>query len=620
LAVLTPLTGTDFIMLFKKAEASPILPNRQASILLGDVGMRLMATLLPLIIIFTFILSVFNVYASRPWYGSVSGFVVSLFLLILIRAGHVKLSMNILLWGFALSPIFWGMRNFGANAPGLFLVPVATMAASWLLTVRQCLCMTISSIILCIVVYQLTVYGIFKPEVPLNSITLIGLIVSVLAAALIGLFGAGVLRKEFNRVNELTLELTAKAEHLQHSETSFSVLFRSSALPSITGYIDGRILDVNDMWLLTYGFLREEVIGRIPIEVGNFGNAEERKFIREKMKKRASVVGMPIQLRIADGSYRTFLLSISCFELADGWHYVSSALDQTDRLAAEQVQYLLNVELENRVATRTAELTSAIEELKRTQAQLVQSEKLASLGSMVAGVAHEINTPVGNAILVTSALTQKQHSFERAINVRLSRTELVNFLNSVREVTDLVSLNMQRVARLVSSFKQVAVDQTNEYRSCFDLREVAAHAFLRLASDLRLGVFSFENRIPEGIQMDSYPIPLGTVLVNMLDNTYRHGFEGRDQGQIILQAELIENRRVRISLIDDGVGIAEPHIKRIFEPFFTAKSHHTGCGLGLTIAHNIVTAMLGGVIEVRSILGQSTEIWIEIPLSVQASQ
>jgi PAS domain S-box-containing protein len=601
----------------KKAQASPIPQNRQASVLLGEAGLRLLRILLPLMLAATFAYSVFNILSGRAWYATMPGFVVCLSLIILTRVGHIKLSVNILLWAFALMPIVFGMSVFGLNAPGLFFIPVATMAASWMLTMRQCLCMTAVSTILCIVSYLLVEYGILTPEPALPVTRLIGLVVSVLVAALIGLFGARILRDEFYRVNALSLELTAKAEQLQHSETSFSVLFRSSPLPSVTGDFNGRILDVNDIWLLTFGYLRENVVGRTPTEIGTFGNAEERKFVREKIREKIPIVGMPVHLRIADGSHRTFLLSVSCFELADGWHYVSSLLDQTDRLVAEQVQYLLNVELESRVATRTAELTSAIEELKRTQAQLVQSEKLASLGSMVAGVAHEINTPVGNAILVTSALADQQQGFERTINVKLSRTDLVNFLNSVREVTDLVNLNMQRVARLVSSFKQVAVDQANEYRSCFDLREITAHAMLGFGADLRSGAFSLENRILEGIQMDSYPIPLNTVLVNLLDNAYRHGFDGRDQGQIILQAELIENSRVRISLTDDGVGISEPHIKRIFEPFFTAKSHQTGCGLGLTIAHNIVTVMLGGVIEVRSILGQGTEICIEIPLSVQ---
>ncbi len=570
-----------------------------SSILLGEAGQRLIKRLLYVLTIGTIVGIVVNVSHGK---GNLAVLIVTLMLgflnLALMHMGHIRVVVMILLWSCALFPSISGMSHYGIDAPALFFVPVVVMAASWLLSVKQCTVICIVCIITYAINYKLIANGTIVPVAPIPFLRWITLGGILLMSSLMGRIGAQALRTEFGRVQNLAFALSQKAEQLQRSEAGFSALFRSNPLPSLTGDFNGVVLDVNDSWLTTFGYLRENVVGRPIAGIGMLRNAEDFRTVRQVIEEKGSMVGMEVQLRVANRSRRTFLLSVSCFELADGWRYVASLIDQTDRVAAEQMQHLLNVELENRVATRTSQLSHAVDELKRTQTQLVQSEKLASLGSMVAGVAHEINTPVGNAIMLTSSLAEQQREFESALVNGISRTKVNQFLGSVHEVTDLVGVNMRRVAQLVNSFKAVAVNQTSERPEVFDLQEMMEQIII----GFKLGTTAFPvcNRVPVGIQMHSFPLSLAEVLTSLIDNSIKHGFEGREEGQILLQAELLADDRVRIIFSDDGVGVAEQYVKRIFEPFFTTKPHQARCGLGLTIAHNIVMVMLGGTIEVRS--------------------
>ncbi len=275
----------------------------------------------------------------------------------------------------------------------------------------------------------------------------------------------------------------------------------------------------------------------------------------------------------------------------------------------------LNTELEDRVTERTAELTLTMEKLTRTQAELIQSAKLASLGFMVAGVAHELNTPVGNALMATSTLADQQKNFETNIEKGITRSALNSYLHSARELTELAERNLQRTVTLINNFKQVAVDQTSEQRRYFNLDELVREIILNLHHLHTNSYCNMTCDIPERIQFHSYPGAIEQVLVNLIHNAYKHAFSGRDFGNMHLKAEVIGENLVRISFSDDGLGIAEEHLPRIFDPFFTTKLGQGGSGLGLSIVQNIVTGMLGGHIVVRSDIGTGTEFSIELPLS-----
>lgn len=283
----------------------------------------------------------------------------------------------------------------------------------------------------------------------------------------------------------------------------------------------------------------------------------------------------------------------------------------------------LNAELESRVAERTEELqrsnlelSTAMETLEQTQAELLQSEKLAALGSLVAGVAHELNTPIGNSLMVASTLQDKTEEFERNLAGGLTRSALNRHLDTNREASASLVRNLQRAGDLIASFKQVAVDQTTSQRRRFLLGEVVREIVLTLSPMLRNSPYQIRVEIPDGIVMDSFPGPLGQVLTNLISNALVHAFDGRQQGVVRVSGMATEDgENIVLSVIDDGVGIASEFVGRVFDPFFTTRMGRGGTGLGLSICHNIVEGVLGGHIAVSSTLGEGTTFAMTLPTS-----
>lgn len=596
-------------------ESLPVQESRDR-IHINEIGVKLLlAIAITAFLACGFALVVLN-YANTGagMSGALAGMVIAAIIIYCLLQNKVKLAITLILWGFAFVPILFGFRTFGFSAPGIVCVPISIMAASWALSVRHAILMTVSVCCAYVLYYFLIVSSLIVPVEPNLQARLFILLGITIIALLLGLVGVRALRSEFSRVRELATSLEAKARDLDRSEASFSALFLSNPLPSISGDIDGHLIDVNHAFIDDFGYARDFVLNQTVASLGIFvDDAERRVIAKHTMGK--GVIGHPVMLRMANGELRHFLVSTASFELSDGWRFVALFLDQTDRLEAEKAQHILNVELEQRVATRTAELSDALDSLKQTQSELVQSEKLASLGSMVAGIAHELNTPVGNALMVSSALVDQQTQFEAALEGGLSRSSLNYFLSNVRDSADILNRNLRRTADLINSFKQVAVDQTSEQRRKFNLHEVAQEVVITLSPTLRKTSHQFLNQVPNGILMDSFPGPLEQVLMNLTTNSLRHAFEGRQQGQITLSAELIPENWVRIKFADNGIGIGEQHLQKIFDPFFTTKLGQGGSGLGLSIAYNIVTGMLGGRIDVKSELGQGTEFRIEVPLT-----
>jgi len=294
---------------------------------------------------------------------------------------------------------------------------------------------------------------------------------------------------------------------------------------------------------------------------------------------------------------------------------LSSGEDITERQRAQKALLQLNVSLELRVTERTHELEAALSGLRQAQDELVRSEKMASLGALVAGVAHELNTPVGNAVLAASTLEGRQREFEAAMVGGLRRSELNAFLATLRETGAVLERNLQRAATLIGSFKQIAVDQSSYQRRAFELSEVVQEIALAISPTLKRSGVQLIEQVPLGLRMDSYPGPLGQVLINLVNNAVVHAFEeGGAVGCVRITAELAEGGHVRLCVSDNGRGIARQHLKRIFDPFFTTRLGQGGSGLGLHIVYTLVTGLLGGRIEVRSEPGQGTEFTIELPL------
>jgi len=260
----------------------------------------------------------------------------------------------------------------------------------------------------------------------------------------------------------------------------------------------------------------------------------------------------------------------------------------------------------------------AYRQLKETQAQLAAREKLASLGALVAGVAHELNTPIGNSLLMASTLQdQTEDLAERFAGNNLKKSDLQGWIAAARDASNLIMRSLQAAADLVNSFKQVSVDQASTQRRRFDLGQACHEIAATMMNQVRRGGHTLDLQVPAGIVMDSYPGPFGQVVINFINNALLHGFDAPG-GRMLLLATPLEGERVRIEFSDDGRGIAGENLSRIFDPFFTTRMGRGGTGLGLNIAYNLVTTLLGGTIRVESRPGRGTTFVLDLPLRADA--
>ncbi|HEY0845241.1 MAG TPA: ATP-binding protein [Noviherbaspirillum sp.] len=290
--------------------------------------------------------------------------------------------------------------------------------------------------------------------------------------------------------------------------------------------------------------------------------------------------------------------------------------------ATENEIRALNAELEERVHARTrsleksnAELAQALASLQNMQNELIRSEKMAALGSLVAGVAHELNTPIGNSVTVASTLMEQTEAMlidER--EGRLRRSIFDRYLENAATGTELLLRTLQRASELVSSFKQVAVDQSSDQRRRFDLQHVLQEVAVTLAPTYKKTPYKLVLDLAPDIELDSFPGPLGQVITNFITNSLTHGFEERDTGTMRLATRKLDGEQAEIVFSDDGIGIPDENQKRVFDPFFTTKLGQGGSGLGMNIVYNLVTNVLGGKITLRSAPGKGTTLVVVLPL------
>lgn len=279
--------------------------------------------------------------------------------------------------------------------------------------------------------------------------------------------------------------------------------------------------------------------------------------------------------------------------------------------------------LEDQVAQRTSELTasnhelsSTLAQLKAAQRELVESEKLASLGRLVAGVAHELNTPLGNAMTVVTALEDRWKELDDAMRSGqpLRRSHVEGLVTDTRRGQDILHRNVQKAAELVRDFKQVAIDQTSDARRGFELDKVVEDVLVMVEPRFKTTPFRIHTDLQRKLSMDSYPGSLGQVLTNLVINALVHGLHDRAEGHVWISCAALPGDWVSLTVRDDGWGMDEATRRRIFDPFFTTKLGRGGTGLGMHIVHNIVTQLLGGQIEVESRPGEGAVMLLRLPM------
>jgi len=422
-----------------------------------------------------------------------------------------------------------------------------------------------------------------------------------------------------HKTQALQRELEERArteEALRVSQNKFAAIFDASPIAMSVSVLDGEVqtLDVNSAWVRVFGIDRSVAIGSNGYRTGIWCDATARNLALDTIRREGELSNFKAWMRRGiHGAQMYCDLSGRLVELGGERVLIMAFDDITEKHRYEENILQLNTTLEQRVLDRTQELTDAMGQLRAAQSELVRSEKMSALGSLVAGIAHELNTPIGNSLTVASTLQDHASSFSESMAKGLTRSRLDEFVTNTQQGAGILMRGLQHAAELVSSFKQVAVDQTSLNRRTFDLQSTVLEILLTLGPGIRKSSHSVVTDIPPDIVMDSFPGPLGQVLTNLINNALLHAFDGREHGTVTIRATLDDPQRIQLLIADDGVGIPQAHLARVFDPFFTTKLGQGGSGLGLNIVYNLVTKTLGGTIHVASTEGQGASFRMILP-------
>lgn len=358
----------------------------------------------------------------------------------------------------------------------------------------------------------------------------------------------------------------------------------------------------------------------ISVMVGLFGAAVQAGYFA-RLFRELSVFAVGVEQGRYELSWRPTRVR-EFNRLAGAFGRMSRAIHEREAaiIASQAALQELNQNLEARVAERTealersnAELSAALDNLRRTQEELVNSEKMAALGALVAGVAHELGTPMGNALIAANTVRDQTRGLKRELEGGLRRSALERYLDDTETANAIIERNLERAAQLVASFKQVAVDQSSAQRREFSLGEVVDEIVMTLRPSLKRLPYRMAVDVDRTVRLDSYPGALGQVLANLINNAVLHGFEGLHDGEIRIEGRLEDPDSVLLEVVDDGRGIPLELQRKIFEPFFTSRLGKGGSGLGLHIVHSLVTNVLGGSVSVDSQPGVGTRMRIRLP-------
>ncbi|WP_321777220.1 ATP-binding protein [Sulfurimonas sp.] len=282
----------------------------------------------------------------------------------------------------------------------------------------------------------------------------------------------------------------------------------------------------------------------------------------------------------------------------------------------------LTAQLEHRVQDRTQELQDSLDTLKKAQWQLVESEKMAALGSLVSGVAHEVNTPLGNAVIGSTIIKRESEKLLKSMkDETLKKSQFEESLEFIDETSRLLYKSINTAANLIKSFKRISVDQSIEIKREFDLVEYIDEIFKTFHNKLKHIPIHIEVIAPKELYINSYPGDFAQLLNNFIQNSIFHAFDSKENdAKITIEISLEKNNSLLFIYRDNGAGMSEEIRVKAFEPFVTTKRNSGGTGLGLNIAYNIVTQKLYGIIKLESKKNEGTSFKMSIPLDEKASK
>ncbi|TDR12600.1 PAS domain-containing protein [Marinomonas communis] len=420
--------------------------------------------------------------------------------------------------------------------------------------------------------------------------------------------------RDISEKKALQLEIAKQKE-------SFETLFKESK-DGLSIIADGLFLDCNNSFLELFGYAnKQEVVGLTPIQV-SASLQEDNEPVERAAERRISSAFEQGSARFEwnhlrkDGSefWGEVILTKIMLDEKEVLYAITRDISEKKALQLEISERNVQLNASN------AHLEETIENLKQTQDKLVESEKMASLGSLVAGVAHEINTPVGIGLTGVSQLVEECNGIsQRYQDGTLTENDFEDFIHSAKEIAGIVEKNLERTAHLVRSFKQVAVDQTSEEDRQVNIKHYFEEVVFSLASVLRKASAKVTIECAEDVFVLTNPGLLSQVLTNLIVNSVNHGFKERETGCIHIAVSSVGEKELMLNYKDDGKGISKEHISKIFDPFFTTQRGAGGTGLGLNITYNIITNVLGGSIVCHSEEGKGVEFIIKFKVADRLS-
>jgi PAS domain S-box-containing protein len=410
---------------------------------------------------------------------------------------------------------------------------------------------------------------------------------------------------------EVTERKRAEAA-LQASERQFHTL--ADSIPQLVWMADanGKIFWFNNHWHEYTGTPAGETSSHDWQALLAPASRHETRDRWTQALQAGTALEMELSLRGRDGQYRPFLTrAVPLRDSASviyGW--IGTHIDISERKRSEQ---------EIRSARDAAE--AALQNLRETQESLIEAEKLAALGQLVAGIAHEINNPVGTGLTVASSLERKTAEFAAKVaQGNLKRSSLNDFLAMSREASLQLVANLNHAAELIQSFKQVAADRNYSNPRVFDLGDLTEQVVMSLRPGLGKKNLTLNVACQPDLTMNSYPGPYGQVLTNLFLNSVAHAFPDGKGGTVDIKVRASGKDDVEVLFSDNGCGMSLDVRRKAFDPFFTTRRDQGGTGLGLHIVHSIVTNCLGGRLDLDSKPGEGTKIQLILPRAAPAAR
>ncbi len=423
--------------------------------------------------------------------------------------------------------------------------------------------------------------------------------------------------------NHMSVHLQSIIEEIKSSEDKFRTLVENSDDMICSLSPTGEILMLNESNEKFFNLQKETYIGKNLLD--SFTDEEEKEIWKRQWNRMLeSRKKITFTFETHNYANEDRILNVQLlpqFNASDELtNVIRTQTDVTELLKTrEQIEELLkseNERLEAIVKLRT-------EELNNTMKELMDREKMASLGGLVSGVAHEINTPLGVAVTASSFLMDENAKIMKCIEEgNLTKQLLSDYLENTEESTKIISSNLERASNLITSFKKISVNQTDEAEMRFNLYDYLQSILLMLKHEYKNTGHSFEIDCPRDLYLVSYPGAYSQIFTNLIMNSLIHGFQNKEAGQISIHAKILNAQNetdgiLRIEYRDNGVGIPEENLKYIFDPFFTTtrgNGKNSGSGLGLSIVYNLVTVTLKGMIECISMPAKGVLFTIEIPI------